>query len=264
MSGAALIAWLALSTVPRVEVGDVLEAGLYPASVLLAACEAVDGRRTVSADPELLGYPVRLHVDLEIGEDTLDSMKIALRTSHLYRLDYTDVRNRPIAYVTLDPTVPPRKDRGYEVEIIALEHVSAEAAVTALEQAAERLERDLAEDELPTRFLVAPGGHRLIVRYSSSARLRHYRQLLADLDRPSRSDAPEHLLRIWVPRGRRAQELAEEFERRWARLDEPPVHWVVARTRPALLFQVEASRWPRVRELLEELDPSSRQAKRSL
>jgi hypothetical protein len=90
MLGGAILIWLASTSAPVIELGAEIPAGIYPAAVLLEACELLDGRPTMIAQENLGSYPIRLKVPLLISQETFESIKIALRTVGLYRINYAD------------------------------------------------------------------------------------------------------------------------------------------------------------------------------
>lgn len=253
MPAAALILWLSAGAAPPVEIGSVLAPDLYPAAVLLAAAEAADGRPNLVSTPEIHRIPIQIYVPLAITSETASSIRIALLLAGIHRLESLDGGGVPFAHVTTDPARPPRAERRFDVAVLTVRFIDAQAAAAALGQLAQRREERLAAGEFPTEFVADASGHRLVVRYSSKERFEEYRAHLATLDRAPESES-KGVLRTWLPRFKTAKELEAALARRWDAKADGEIVALAAGSRSALLFRGTEAQWVKAQALLTEID----------
>ena len=247
--GAALVLWLAATSAPAE--GDVLPAGLHCAGVLLQACEAIDSRPTVTANPELANQPVRLHVDLPVNADTLESIEVLLRSVGIYRLDYVDDKGEPFAFVTADPRRPPKRERAFRVAVWKVENADIEVVAAVLNKKVEQLETEHPKER--TRFVPYVRTGRLLVRYHHPEHLDAYRSTLAELDAPPERVGPR--MHYYSPKRSRAIDLVEELREAWEKeSDVGPLRATAMRGRNMVVLRIYDEDWERALELLESFD----------
>ncbi len=257
MPGAALVFCLAAGATPLVEAGAVLEADLYPAAVVLAAAEALDGNPNLAVAEGIYNRPIQLHVALPLNAETAPSLRILLLLAGIHRFACSDGAGIPFAWVTTDPARPMRLERRFDVEVLVVEHIDAEAVAAALNSTARQREAKLPAGEAETVFVADGSGRRVVVRCASAERLREYRGILAKLDAaPLASSAakPRLLLRTWLPRYRAAEEIDEELGRRWDEKSDGEIVAFAAGSGNTLLLRLTEAQWTKAQEILDEID----------
>jgi len=255
MLGITLVCVLATCSAPEVADGAVLPAGVHAAAILIDAQQIYDELPAELAAPEVASAPVELVAPLTVREESVLSLRIALRVAGVTRIPFRYRDGGEVAYFTDRAHGPPHAPLPYRVYLVKVHHLDVEIAQDVLMRGVEREEQDVG-DLFRTRVVADARTSRVLIRARTEGR---YRELLARLERidvPPEKDSPIEL-HTWIPRGIPAQVLIQRFRELWKDPEGSTLVVREAKSTQALLFASSPEEWTRAESILERLDPGT-------